>query len=112
MRPADHCGPALDGCVLRLFPDDATIAHIASFARELEAAATHPGGAQPTMKECDDARRAWLAAPELAERYRSLRLDDADTVGVFCKLHLPRAQVRCFARAHTEEDVEACVPDR
>ncbi|HUQ02191.1 MAG TPA: hypothetical protein VM261_06815 [Kofleriaceae bacterium] len=112
VRPVDHCGPALDGCVLTMFagPGD-TIAQIAAFARALEAAASHPGGKQPTMKECDDARRAWLASPELAEKYRSMQLEDADLVGVFCKLHVPREQVQCFATARNERDVEACVPD-
>lgn len=74
--------------------------------------APHPTAAQPSMRECEAARRAWLASPALAERYCSLRLEDAGTIGVFCKLHLPRAQVVCFAGARTEADVEACVPDR
>jgi hypothetical protein len=111
VRPGEHCGPALAGCVLTMFsgPGD-TVAQIAAFARELEAAAPSPDGKQPTMKECDEARRAWLASPELAEKYRAMRLEDADVIGVFCKLHLPRAQVQCFARAKNERDVEACVP--
>ncbi len=109
VRPIDHCGPALDGCTLMMFEGDDAIA---AFARQLEAAATRPTATQPSMQECDAARRAWLANPALAERYRSLRLEEADTVGVFCKLHLPRAQVVCFAGARTEADVEACVPDR
>lgn len=113
VRPADLCGATLDGCVIRMFEREGdAVARIAAFARDLEARATRPSGKQPTMKECDDARRAWLAAPELAERYKSLRLEDADFIGVFCKLHIPREQVQCFARSRTEEDVEACVPEK
>jgi hypothetical protein len=112
VRPVDHCGAGLDGCALTMFSSDSeTVAQIAAFARALDAGATRPGPTQPTMAECDDARRAWLAAPELAERYAALKLEDADLIGVFCKLHIPREQVRCFARSRTEEDVEACVPD-
>lgn len=113
VRPAEVCGPTLDGCELRTFddgkPDDA-VARIAAFAREIEAAATRPGK-QPTMKECDDARRAWLATPALAERYRSLMLDEPDLIGVFCKLHIPREQLQCLAAARTEAAVEACAPE-
>lgn len=113
VRPTEVCGPELDGCVLRMFHDGApsdAVARIAAFAREIEATATRPGK-QPTMKECDDARLAWLATPALAERYKSLQLDQADVIGLFCKLHISREQLQCFAAARTEAEVEACAPE-
>jgi hypothetical protein len=108
VRPADHCGPELDGCVLTTFTGKVDVAEIAAFVRKLEAAAPHLGGNQPTMQECDDARRAWLATPEIAERYKSLQLDEADVIDLFCKLHVSRELLQCFARAQTTAAVEAC----
>ncbi len=112
VRPAELCGPTLDGCFIHIFGGQgASVERIAAFARELEAATPHPGGTQPTMAECDATRRAWIASPELAAKYRSsLRLDDADMINVFCKLHLSRADVACLGKARTEAEVEACAP--
>jgi hypothetical protein len=112
-RPADVCGPELAGCVVRLFSseDGEVMARIVTFARELEAAAPHPGRDHPTTGECDQARRAWLAIPELADRYRDLlSLDEADLVAAFC-IQLPRQDFECLAAAKVEADVEACAPD-
>jgi hypothetical protein len=112
VRPADTCGPALAGCDVKLFEgDDASIEHLAAFIRQTEARATR-AGTQPTWRACDEARRAWRANPVLDEKFQSLSLDEADLIGVFCKLHLSPAEVACFGKAKTEADVEACTPDR
>ena len=112
LRPADECGPALAGCEVKLFEGDAaSIEHIAAFARQIEATATRPGK-QPTWRACDEARRAWMATPVLAEKFQTLKLEEADTIDVFCKLHLTPTEVACFGKAKTEADVEACTPDR
>lgn len=112
IRPADICGPRLDGCEVRLFEDrDHEIADVAAFARASEASATRPG-TQPTMRACDDARRAWLAVPELDKKYRSLLQGEPDAVVLFCKLHLTPAEVACFGKARSEAEVEACAPEK
>lgn len=111
-RPDAECGPALAHCDVMIFEDDTdVIAHIAALARDAEKTATRPG-TQPTWRACDEARRAWLATPEIAAKFETVSLEDADVIDVFCKTHLQPAQVACFGKAKTMAEVEACPPRR